>query len=117
MNSHGEIVVFAMLNVSDDADEALAQTRNKILPILELGIYPRMTAIAGLGDDGNNLTDAALQSMAAAGTPADCARAINNWADAGADCVVLVAGGPDPRASYERLAKDVLPLVRTVASR
>ena len=115
MNSAGEIVVFAMLNVSDDAGEALAQTRNKMLPILDLGIYPRMTEIAGLGDGGSNLTDATLQSMAAAGTTADCARAIGNWADAGVDCVVLVAGGPDPRASYERLARDVLPLVRTVA--
>jgi len=115
MNSAGEIVVLAMLNVSDDASEALAQTRSKMLPILDLGIYPRMTEIAGLGDGGDNLTDATLQSMAAVGAPADCARAIGDWADAGADCVVLVAGGPDPRASYERLARDVLPLVHTVA--
>ena len=115
MNSAGETVVFAMLNVSDDASEALAQTRSKMLPILDLGIYPRMTEIAGLSDGGNNLTDATLQSMAAAGTPADCARAIRDWADAGVDCVVLVAGGPDPRASYERLAREVLPLVHAVA--
>ena len=115
MNSSGEIVLFAMLNVSDDASEALSQTRSKLLPILDLGIYPRMTEIAGLGDGGDNLTDATLQSMAAVGAPADCARAIGDWADAGADCVVLVAGGPDPRASYERLARDVLPLVHTVA--
>ena len=115
MNSAGEVVVYAMLNVSDDASEALAQTRSKMLPILDLGIYPRMTEIAGLGDGGGNLTDATLQSMAAVGTPADCARAISAWAEAGADCVVLVAGGPDPRASYERLATDVLPLVHTAA--
>lgn len=115
MNSEGAVVVFAMLNVSDDASEALAQTRSTMLPILDLGIYPRMTEIAGLSDGGNTLTDATLQSMAAAGTPADCARAIGDWAEAGADCVVLIAGGPDPRAIYERLARDVLPLVPTVS--
>ncbi|MGB3351913.1 MAG: LLM class flavin-dependent oxidoreductase [Mycobacterium sp.] len=115
MNSAGAVVVFAMLNISDDARQALAQTRSKLLPILDLGIYPRMTEIAGLSEGGNTLTDAMVQSMAAAGTPADCARAIRDWADAGADCVVLIAGGPDPRAIYERLARDVLPLVPTVA--
>ena len=87
MNSAGEIVVFAMLNVSDDASEALAQTRSKMLPILDLGIYPRMTEIAGLSVGGNNLTDATLQLMAAVDTPAECARAINDWAEAGVEYV------------------------------
>ncbi|AQT79957.1 hypothetical protein B1R94_12750 [Mycolicibacterium litorale] len=116
MNSDGATVVFAMLNVADDSATALGQTRTTILPIVELGIYPRMTEIAGLGVDGRaELTDAVLQAMAATGTPTDCAHAVEHWTHAGADCVVLVAGGPDPRGSYQRFAREVMPLIRASA--
>ncbi|WNB87109.1 hypothetical protein [Cellulomonas sp. ATA003] len=54
-----------------------------------------------------------LASMAASGTPDDVLRAVTAWADAGATCVVLVAGGGDAHASYARFAADVLPRLRS----
>ncbi|MCL3861789.1 LLM class flavin-dependent oxidoreductase [Actinotalea sp. K2] len=106
-------VLFAMANLDDDRHVALAQTRTKIQRILDLGIFPRLTEIAGLGADGRGqLSDATLASMTAAGTPDDVERAVTAWADAGATCVVLVAGDEDARSSYARFAAEVLPRLR-----
>jgi 5,10-methylenetetrahydromethanopterin reductase len=109
----GSTVVLAMVNLDDDRDRALAGTREKVQHILDLGIFPRLTEIAGLGADGRGeLTDATLASMAATGTPDDVVRAVTGWADAGATSVVLVAGGEDARSSYARFAAVVLPRLR-----
>lgn len=109
----GSTVVFAMVSIDDDRDRALAQTRARIQRLVDFQIFPRLTEIAGLGADGSGeMTDAVLQSLAATGTSADCAKAVGDWAAAGAACIVLVAGADDPRGSYERFATEVLPLVR-----
>ena len=113
----GSTVLFAMVNLDDDRDRALARTRDKIQRILDLRIFPRLTEIAGLGADGSGeLTDAVLASMAAAGTPDDVVRAVTGWAGAGATCVVLVAGDEDARSSYARFAAEVLPRLRGTAT-
>jgi alkanesulfonate monooxygenase SsuD/methylene tetrahydromethanopterin reductase-like flavin-dependent oxidoreductase (luciferase family) len=109
----GETVVLAMVSVEDDRDRALAQTRTKIQRIVDFHIFPRLTEIAGLGANGSSeIPDATLQSIAATGNPADCAKAVVDWAHAGVSCLVLVAGDQQPRRSYDRFAREVLPLVR-----
>lgn len=109
----GSTVVFAMLNMDDDRVLALADTRTKIQRILDLGVFPRLTEIAGLGADGSgDLTDSTLGSMAAVGGPDDVYGAVTRWAQAGATSVVLVAGNEDARSSYARFASEVLPRLR-----
>jgi alkanesulfonate monooxygenase SsuD/methylene tetrahydromethanopterin reductase-like flavin-dependent oxidoreductase (luciferase family) len=111
--SAGSTVVLAMVSVDDHRERALAQTRSKIQRIVDFQIFPRLTEIAGLGLNGSSeMPDAMLQSVAATGTPTDCAKAVTNWADAGATTVVLVAGDQQPHHSYDRFAREVLPLVR-----
>jgi 5,10-methylenetetrahydromethanopterin reductase len=110
----GLTVVFAMVSVDDDRERAFAQTRNRIQRIVDFKIFPRLMEIAGLGADGRGqITDEILQSVAATGTAADCAKALINWRAAGAGCVVLVAGDNNPQTSYERFASKVLPLMHT----
>jgi 5,10-methylenetetrahydromethanopterin reductase len=110
--SSGSTVVFAMVSVDNDRERALDQTRTRIQRLIDFKIFPRLTEIAGLGADGSGkMTDAILQSLAATGTPNDCAKAVENWEAAGADCLVLVAGADDPRNSYGRFAAEVLPLL------
>jgi alkanesulfonate monooxygenase SsuD/methylene tetrahydromethanopterin reductase-like flavin-dependent oxidoreductase (luciferase family) len=108
----GITVVFGMVSIDDDPARALAQTRARLQRIIEFQIYPRLTEIAGLGaDGGGELDDHTLRSVAVAGTPADGAKTVADWAAAGADSVVIVAGADEPRRSYERFAAEVVPLI------
>ena len=101
MESAGEVgttAVLAMVSVDDDG--AIAQTRAKIQRLVDFQIFPHLMEVAGLGADGSGeMTDVILQSVAAAGTPADCAAAVEGWASAGATEIVLVAGDEEPRES------------------
>lgn len=45
------------------------------------------------------------------GTPAEGARAIQDWTAAGTDTIVLVAGADEPVESYRRFAEEVFPLL------
>ena len=106
----GTSVVFAMLSLDDDRERALAQVRERMQRIVHFGVFGSLTSIAGLGEDGSGeLTDEILQSLTVAGTPSDALKAIDGWAGAGTETVVLVAGADDPVASYRKFATDVLP--------
>jgi 5,10-methylenetetrahydromethanopterin reductase len=116
MNSAGDagsLVVFAMASVDSDRDRAHSRRRPEIQRLVDLGIFPRLSELAGLGADGRGeITDQVLKSLSATGTPAECAQALTDWFAAGADCVVLLAAGDDSRACYREFADEVLPLVR-----
>lgn len=105
-------VLFAMTSLGDDRDKALAPLRARMQRLIDFRVFDRLTEIAGMGADGSGeLTDAILQSITVGGTPADGARAIQDWAAAGTDTIVLVAGADDPVESYRRFADDVFPLI------
>jgi alkanesulfonate monooxygenase SsuD/methylene tetrahydromethanopterin reductase-like flavin-dependent oxidoreductase (luciferase family) len=109
----GTTAIYAMLSVKGDRASALAQTRPRIQRLVDFQIFPRLMEIAGLGADGSGeMTDAILQTLSASGTPEDCAKAVEQWAAAGADRIVFVGGDDDPRESYRSFAADVLPQLR-----
>jgi alkanesulfonate monooxygenase SsuD/methylene tetrahydromethanopterin reductase-like flavin-dependent oxidoreductase (luciferase family) len=58
------------------------------------------------------LAPADIRELGVVGDPQECARAIGRLADAGARSVVLAPLGNDVNAQVERLAGEVLPLVR-----
>ncbi|WP_298457302.1 LLM class flavin-dependent oxidoreductase [uncultured Cellulomonas sp.] len=109
----GSTVVFAMVEVDDDRDRALQTVRQRVRRVLDLGIFPQLTRLAGLGAEADGeVTDDVVTSIAAAGGPDDVVRALTGWSDAGASRVVLVAGGDDAPRSYARVAAQVLPRLR-----
>ncbi len=106
-------VVFAMVSLDDDRERALAQVRERMRRIVEFGVFGSLTDIAGLGKDGSGvMTDEILQSLTVAGTPSEGLAAVERWAEAGTETIVLVAGADDPIASYRKFALDVLPHLR-----
>jgi alkanesulfonate monooxygenase SsuD/methylene tetrahydromethanopterin reductase-like flavin-dependent oxidoreductase (luciferase family) len=112
--SAGRTALLAMVSLDEDRGRALAQVRNRMQRIVEFGVFSNLTALAGLGEDGRGvMTDEILQSLTAAGTPDDALRAVEDWAAAGTDTVVLVAGADDPIASYRTFAAEVLPRLRS----
>lgn len=105
-------VLFAMTSLGDDRDKALDQLRGRMQRLIDFRVFDRLTEIAGLGADGSGeLTDAILQSLTVGGTAEEGARAIHDWATAGTDTIVLVAGADDPVESYRRFADEVFPLI------
>lgn len=105
-------VLFAMTSLGDDREKALAQLRARMQRLIDFRVFDRLTEIAGLGADGSGeLTDTILQSLTVGGTPAEGAQAIRDWAAAGTDTIVLVAGADEPVESYRRFAEDVFPLI------
>lgn len=110
-------VMYALLSVDHDRAEALRQVRPRIRRILDFQVYPGIAEMVGLGADGSGeMTDEIVTSIAAAGTPDDCRRAVTNWHRAGAECVILNAGADDHRANVERFATEVLPAFRATAA-
>jgi alkanesulfonate monooxygenase SsuD/methylene tetrahydromethanopterin reductase-like flavin-dependent oxidoreductase (luciferase family) len=107
-----EVLLLTMTSISDDRAAALDHVRARVQGLIDLRVYDNLTDIAGLGADGSGpLTDEILQSLAIGGTPEDAARTVTNWAEAGADRVVIVAGDDDPEESYRRFAAEVFPLL------
>jgi 5,10-methylenetetrahydromethanopterin reductase len=98
-----ECVVYAWLRIGDDAHRLLA-------PAIEHwrdgGHYPEPTRLAP--DDEREL--------GVVGSPAECAGAIARLAAAGAHSVVLAPLGDDLDEQLDRLASEVLPLVRRPAA-
>lgn len=109
----GSTIIFAMVSVDDDRDWALAQMRPRVQWFVDSQWFPKLSEFAGLGADGSGaVTDEILRSVAPTGTPADCAQTVRTWVEAGATGIVVVAGDHEPRQSYQRFAREVLPLVR-----
>jgi alkanesulfonate monooxygenase SsuD/methylene tetrahydromethanopterin reductase-like flavin-dependent oxidoreductase (luciferase family) len=102
----GRLVASAWLSLDANAGTALDRLRPEVEGWLAAGNYPRLAALAGVGD--GPLDDDQLRELAVAGDPADCAAAVRALWDAGADSVVLVAGAP---AALEQFASEVRPLL------
>jgi 5,10-methylenetetrahydromethanopterin reductase len=103
--------VYAWLSVDDDAHAAFAAVRPAVEAWAAGGLYPRLTALAGVPADGA-IDDRVLREVAVAGDPADCARAVEALWDAGADSVALLPRGADAAGQLARFAADVRPRLR-----
>jgi 5,10-methylenetetrahydromethanopterin reductase len=106
----GRTIVYAWLSLADDSQAALTAIRPAVARWAASGNYPRLTELAGLGEDGA-VDDAFVRSVAVAGDPPQCARAIEALWDAGADSVVLVPPIDDGAEQLVRFAADVRPLL------
>jgi 5,10-methylenetetrahydromethanopterin reductase len=106
----GTTIVYAWLSLADDAQAAVSAIRPAVAEWAAGGNYPRLTELAGLGKDGA-VDDAFVRSVAVAGDPPQCARAIEALWDAGADSVVLVPPNDDGAEQLVRFAGDVRPLL------
>jgi 5,10-methylenetetrahydromethanopterin reductase len=106
----GTATVYAWLRVADDAQAAVSALRPAVAAWAASGSYPRLTELAGLERDGA-VDDAFVRSVAVAGDPPQCARAVQALWDAGADSVVLVPPLDDGAEQVARFAADVRPLL------
>jgi 5,10-methylenetetrahydromethanopterin reductase len=105
----GEIVVYAWLRIDDDGDRARAVVRPLVRARRDEGMYPNLMKLGGVPDAGG-IDDSAVNRVAVAGTPRECADAIVRIAAAGASAIgVLPIGEGD---QVERFAREVAPLVR-----
>jgi 5,10-methylenetetrahydromethanopterin reductase len=106
----GTTIVYAWLRVADDAQAAVSALRPAVAAWAASGNYPRLAELAGLAADGT-VDDAVVRSIAVAGDPAQCARAVEALWDAGAGTVVLVPPLDDGAEQVARFAADVRPLL------
>jgi 5,10-methylenetetrahydromethanopterin reductase len=107
----GHTTVFALLSLDADADAAIATVRPDVAIWAGDPVFRHLTKIAGL-EAGGDLTDDTVRSLAVAGDPDDCAKAVRALWDAGADTVVLLprsGDGPEQVASF---AAEVRPSLR-----
>lgn len=111
------------------------QTRERIRPLIarylgflhgqsilvDAGLTPAATrpfvdALAAGRPAAELVTDAMIDTLAVAGTPAQCHAALRRYADAGLDAPVLLpAGDPDPLGHLARLGAEVVPAWREIA--
>lgn len=92
------LVTYAWLSLDDDRDAALEAVRPMLEHWRSMGLYPRLSELAG-----------DLRSLAVVGDADDCARAVDALWQAGADTVVLVPRHDDHDEQAARFAADVLP--------
>jgi 5,10-methylenetetrahydromethanopterin reductase len=97
-----ECVVYTWMRVDDDEERVRALLEPAVERWRSSGNYPEPVRLAP--DDPLDL--------AVAGDPGSCARAIGRLAEAGAHSVVLVPVGDDLEEQLDRVAADVLPLLR-----
>ncbi len=111
-------VVYALLRIDDDAGKAFAAARPIVEKWVQSGLFPHLAELVGVGPDGRGaLTPEQLERMTVAGTAADCTAAIDRWACAGVDDLVLLAGDSESDAQIARFAHEVLaPLGAPAAS-
>lgn len=112
LGDSAETVVYAWLCVGDDA-AALDALRPTVQAWRAMGLYPRLTELAGLpADPSAELSAEQLRRIAVAGSPAACAAAVQERWRAGAASVVLMPAAGDPDGQLARFAADVLALLR-----
>jgi len=108
----GTTTVYAWLSLADDAQAAVSAIRPAVAAWAASGNYPRLAGVAGVGQDGaGEVDDAVVRSVAVAGDPPQCARAVEALGEAGADSVVLVPPLDDGADQLARFAADVRPLL------
>ncbi|MEV5408070.1 LLM class flavin-dependent oxidoreductase [Thermopolyspora sp. NPDC052614] len=101
------LTVFTWLSVDSDGDTARARLRDTIAEAL---VHPAMSVQLRSWYKAD-LTDAAIDALAVAGTPQDCAAALRRLADAGADAVILQPVRGAESAQIASLAEDIRPLL------
>lgn len=102
------LTVFSWLSVHDDREVARLRISEQVgaalrLPFLEFQLGELW---------GQSLTDSIMSEVSVSGNPEDCAAAILRLGEAGADTVVLQAPYGLEVEQMERLAAQVLPLLR-----
>jgi alkanesulfonate monooxygenase SsuD/methylene tetrahydromethanopterin reductase-like flavin-dependent oxidoreductase (luciferase family) len=109
MGPAANIVVYAWLRIDDDGRAA----RERLAPMVQAwrdgGMYPNLVVRAEL--ETGEIGDDAVRRLAVAGTPEECAEAVQTLAAAGAGSVVLVPAGGEPTEQLERFAESALPLI------
>jgi 5,10-methylenetetrahydromethanopterin reductase len=103
------LVVYAWLSLQDTRSRALEALAPAIERWRSMGLYGKLAEL-GRADPGGGDPAPGLEL---AGPPETCAAGIETLARAGADAVVLVPVGDDPRRQLERFAAEVLPLLVT----
>jgi 5,10-methylenetetrahydromethanopterin reductase len=106
----GQIVVYSWLRVDDDADRAREVVRPLVGGWRDGGMYPNLVRLGGVPEEGE-IDDAAVDRVAIAGTPEQCAGAIARLGAAGASTVVVVPVGGGAPEQLERLSAEVAPLL------
>jgi 5,10-methylenetetrahydromethanopterin reductase len=106
----GTATVYAWLRVADDARAAESALQPAVAAWAASGNYPRLTELAGL-EAGGDVDGAFVRSVAVAGDPPQCARAVQALWEAGADSVVLVPPLEDGVEQIARFAAEIRPLL------
>ena len=101
-------VVYVLFSVDDDSEVARAKVAGAVDEFASGDVDGRL---AKLGVVETVLAADRIDRYAVAGTPVDCARAIDALVAAGATSVVVVPQPLDHEAQLRRFAADVLPLI------
>jgi alkanesulfonate monooxygenase SsuD/methylene tetrahydromethanopterin reductase-like flavin-dependent oxidoreductase (luciferase family) len=101
-------VVYVLFSVDDDGDVARAKVAASVAEFAPGDVDDRL---AKLGVVESVAAADRIDRYAVAGTPADCARAIDALVAAGATSVVVVPQPLDHEEQLRRFTSDVLPLV------
>jgi 5,10-methylenetetrahydromethanopterin reductase len=109
----GEIVVYAWLRIDDDGDRARELVRPLVRARRDERMFPNLIRL-GCVPQGD-IDDAAVDRVAVAGTPRECADAIARLAATGASTVAVLPIGEGVGEQIERFARDVAPLVEARA--
>ena len=109
MGGQANVVVYAWLRIDDDGAAACAALAPMVQAWRDAGMYPNLASRGEV--DAGEIDDDAVRRVAIAGTPQECAEAVQGLAAAGASAVVLVPAGEDPGAQLEHFAQSALPLI------